>query len=185
MKTYTIIGGINGVGKSSLLGVLKSIYNLGRIVDVERFMTNENGLNINACKQAVRIIDESMEAGISFCQETCLTGYKTVKTVKKAVEMGYDIDLYYVGVDSFSECNHRIVNRVVRGGLSIDRDIVERRFGVKFVTLFKILKYCKKVVFYDNQNGFTEVAQFKNSEIIPIGSYQPDWVKEMIKEYTD
>ena len=37
MKTYTIVGGVNGVGKSSLTGVLKSrTTDLGVIVDVDR-----------------------------------------------------------------------------------------------------------------------------------------------------
>ena len=34
MKTYTIIGGVNGCGKSSLTGVLKSLEpNMGIIID--------------------------------------------------------------------------------------------------------------------------------------------------------
>lgn len=33
MKTYTVIGGVNGVGKSSLTGVLKSLlYDMGMIM---------------------------------------------------------------------------------------------------------------------------------------------------------
>ena len=37
MKVYTIIGGVNGTGKSSLTGVLRAQRNdLGVIVDVDR-----------------------------------------------------------------------------------------------------------------------------------------------------
>ena len=37
MKTYTIVGGVNGVGKSSLTGVLKSrTTDLGVIVDLDK-----------------------------------------------------------------------------------------------------------------------------------------------------
>ena len=43
MKTYTIIGGVNGTGKSSLTGVLKAQTNdLGRIIDVDK-ITAQNG----------------------------------------------------------------------------------------------------------------------------------------------
>ena len=36
MKTYTIIGGVNGVGKSSFTGVLKErCEDLGQIIDVD------------------------------------------------------------------------------------------------------------------------------------------------------
>ncbi len=37
MKVYTIIGGVNGTGKSSLAGVLRTqLKDLGRIIDVEK-----------------------------------------------------------------------------------------------------------------------------------------------------
>ena len=36
-KTYTIIGGVNGTGKSSLTGVLKkTVKNLDTIIDVDK-----------------------------------------------------------------------------------------------------------------------------------------------------
>ena len=54
MKTYTIIAGVNGCGKSSLTGVLRTeIDNLGKIIDVEEYepdeqllvLTGENAYN--------------------------------------------------------------------------------------------------------------------------------------------
>ena len=38
MKTYTIVAGVNGCGKSSLTGVLRTeIDNLGKVIDVDLF----------------------------------------------------------------------------------------------------------------------------------------------------
>ena len=40
MRTYTIIGGVNGVGKSSFTGVLKErCTDLGIIIDVDKITT--------------------------------------------------------------------------------------------------------------------------------------------------
>ena len=48
MKTYTIVAGVNGCGKSSLTGVLRTeIDNLGKIIDVDK-ITAELGGNIFA-----------------------------------------------------------------------------------------------------------------------------------------
>ena len=45
MKCYTIIGGVNGTGKSSLTGVLKTqTTDLGVIIDVDR-ITAEAGVS--------------------------------------------------------------------------------------------------------------------------------------------
>ena len=44
MKTYTIVGGINGTGKSSLTGVLRTqTTDLGTVIDVDR-LTADRGL---------------------------------------------------------------------------------------------------------------------------------------------
>ena len=44
MKTYTIIAGVNGAGKSSLTGVLRTeITNLGKIIDVDKITAKCNG----------------------------------------------------------------------------------------------------------------------------------------------
>lgn len=43
MKTYTIVGGVNGCGKSSLTGVLKSLEpNMGIIIDPDDIAKKSN-----------------------------------------------------------------------------------------------------------------------------------------------
>ena len=61
MKTYTVIGGVNGVGKSSLTGVLKSLlYDMGMMIDCETRedadVTAESCLEKQLSKPRKRII---------------------------------------------------------------------------------------------------------------------------------
>lgn len=57
MKIYTIIGGVNGCGKSSLTGALKAERNdLGQIVDVDKIAATGNLTALEAGKVAVRKI---------------------------------------------------------------------------------------------------------------------------------
>lgn len=52
MKTYTIIGGVNGTGKSSLTGVLKTQKtDLGRIIDVDKITAQNGGSAIQGGKK--------------------------------------------------------------------------------------------------------------------------------------
>ena len=55
MKTYTIVGGVNGVGKSSFSGVLKS--DLGVIVDVDKITVQVGGGAIEGSRAALRLIE--------------------------------------------------------------------------------------------------------------------------------
>jgi len=52
MKTYTIIAGVNGCGKSSLTGVLKTeIDNLGKVIDVDKITVACGGNAIEGGKK--------------------------------------------------------------------------------------------------------------------------------------
>lgn len=86
MKIYTIIAGVNGAGKSSLTGVLRTeMKNLGKVID------------------SIALIDECLEKEICFTQETTLSGHRTLATIKSAMEKGYYIRLYYVGLNTVEE----------------------------------------------------------------------------------
>lgn len=184
MKIYTLIGGVNGTGKSSLTGALKAERNdLGIIIDVDKMAAEGNLTNLEAGKAAIKRINDCLERGVSFTQETTLSGYKTERTVKEARDKGYYIRLYYIGLDSFDECLKRIENRVAKGGHNIPTDDVARRFDTRFDSLIKILPYCDEVTLFDNDNGFMEVAEYKNGEIIPKGERQPRWLQELNEEF--
>ena len=180
MKTYTIVAGVNGCGKSSLTGVLRTeIDNLGRIIDVDKITVECGGNALEGGKKAIAIIEDCLEKEICFTQETTLSGKKTLNTIKRAIEKDYYIRLYYVGLDTVEESLLRIDNRVKKGGHNIDTDTVAKRFAKRFEDLLAILPYCNEATFYDNDNGFVTVAKYKNGELQTIGSKQPDWLKEL------
>jgi len=182
MKTYTIVAGVNGAGKSSLTGVLRTeMTNLGKIVDVDKMIVRCGGNVIEGGKKSIELIDECLEKEICFTQETTLSGHRILNTVKKAIEKGYYIRLYYVGLNSVEESLVRIENRVKKGGHNIPDSDVKRRFNKRFEDLVTILQYCDEATFYDNENGFVAVAEYKNGEIFQIGNLKPEWLNELLE----
>ena len=183
MKIYTIVGGVNGTGKSSLTGVLKAqLNNLGVIVDVDKITAQVGGSAIQGGKIALDRIADCLNKGISFTQETTLSGRKTEATAAQAKAQGYFVRLYYVGLDTPEECLQRIENRVKHGGHDIREEDVLRRFAGRWEAVAKVLPYCDEAHFFDNFNGFVEVAEYKNGELITKGDKLPAWVVEL-KEY--
>ncbi len=179
MKIYTIIGGVNGVGKSSFTGVLKAVRtDLGMIVDVESVPVQcESEYN-----PILQKFHNCMGKGVSFTQETTLSGYKTERTAKAAKEAGYFVRLYYIGLETAAESLNRIANRVRRGGHDIPTGDVERRFAGRWEAVAKVLPYCDQAEFYDNDNGFVKVAEYRNGELLFVGDSRPGWLLEL-KEY--
>ncbi len=181
MKLYTIIGGVNGCGKSSLTGALKAERSdLGLLIDVDK-LAAQLGSPVEGGKAAVRKIDECLEKGISFTQETTLSGARTERTIRRAKERGYTIRLYYIGLDTMEESLGRIANRVAKGGHDIPREDVERRFQSRFADVLRVLPYCDEARFFDNDNGFVEVAEYRNGELIPRVSNPPRWLLELME----
>lgn len=90
MKIYTIIRGVNGTGKSSLTGVLKTqTTDLGIIIDVDMITAQNGGSAMQGCRIALERIRECLDKGLSFTQETTLSGRKTEITAAQAKEQGY------------------------------------------------------------------------------------------------
>lgn len=180
MKIYTIVGGVNGVGKSSFTGVLKSrTTDLGVIIDIDKLTAQSGGDPLAGGRRAVRTMEDCIRGGVSFTQETTLSSHQVRKTVRRAGELGYHVRLYYIGLDTVEESEKRIANRVALGGHDIPGAVVRKRFQKRWDGLRAVLPYCDEAVFYDNRNGFAEVAVYRNGELILEGEYRPGWIEEL------
>ncbi len=180
MKLYTIIGGVNGCGKSSLTGALKAERDdLGIIIDPDKLAAKLGGYGAGG-RAAVEKINECLAKGVNFTQETTLAGARTERTIRRAKELGYTIRLYYVGLDSLEESLQRIEGRVRKGGHNIPQRDVERRYAGRFEALVKVLPYCDEARFFDNGNGFVEGARYQNVELLVITQVPPEWLKDLM-----
>jgi len=180
MKYYTIIGGVNGTGKSSFTGVLKTqTTNLGVIIDVDKITALGKLSSLRGGRLALEKIQTCLDKGVCFTQESTLAGHRTENTAAQAKELGYYVRLYYIGLDTAEESIARIENRVRRGGHGIADEDVYRRFAGRWEVVSKILPYCDEAHFFDNNNGFVEVAEYKNGELIFKGDFRPEWIAQL------
>ena len=144
MKIYTVIGGVDGTGKSSLTGVLReTVSDLGIIIDADQ-LSKQYGSKLAGGKAAVRHIRQCINTGCSFTQETTLSGSKTMRTIKLAQDNGYYIRMYYIGLGSVEESIERIANRHRKGGHTIPEEDVRRRYTERFDSLLDVMPLCNE-----------------------------------------
>ena len=181
MKCFTILGGVNGVGKSTFAGVLTNVTEgLGTLVDADKLAVRYKG-SLEGGRQAVRLLDDCICRGEDLTWETTLSGSKTARTIAAAHENGYFVRLYYVALSSAGESLTRIANRVRKGGHNIPEDTVRRRFAKRFDDLARILPLVDEAVLFDNENGFVHVADYDhiNGLLTETGAYCTKWLDEL------
>ena len=171
MNEFTIVAGAVGVGKSNFIGALAPYKNsLGKII-------SDNDMT------AVRRIQSRPDNCADFMLESTLSGENALAVIKTAAEKGYRITLYYIAVNSAEENLRRISNRVRKGGRDVSAKEVMRSYLHRFDALPLILPYCDSARFYDNENGFRYVAEYRNGEVTHAENYRPDWLKELNEKF--
>ena len=159
---YILIAGINGVGKTSLIGALKGL----------EFISNDVFDDTNE-------IQDRLANNLTFTQETTLAGHRTEKIIRRARSQGYDVVMFYVGLNSAEESIMRIANRVRKGGHNIPEEYVKLHWQNRLEALKRVMPLCDEVIFYDNENGFVKVAEIKNNTFRYTNGYRPAWIRKV------
>ena len=187
-KVFYLFAGVNGAGKSTLYNS-ESLNN--DIKNTIRINTDEivreigdwknNSDQLKAAKIAINLRNECFLYGKSFNEETTLTGKSILKTIDRAKELGYELQLFYVGVNSTEIAKERIKSRVEKGGHHIENDIVEKRYYESLKNLKEILLKFDKVYLYDNSKKYKNIFSFSNNKILFKDNKSISWAKEAIE----
>lgn len=183
MKKYILIAGVNGAGKSTLFHVLEELKGMPRVNTdeiVKQFGDWNNDLDVfKAGKQAVKMINEYFDKGITFNQETTLCGNNILNNIKKAKMLGYYIELHYVGVENVDIAKKRVAHRVSVGGHGIPEEDIERRYIETFNNLNIIISECDRISFYDNTSEFERFAIIEGGTTVILLNNIPDWFEKV------
>ena len=187
-KVFYLFAGVNGAGKSTLYNS-ESLNN--DIKNTIRINTDEivreigdwrnNSDQLKAAKMAINLRNECFLYGKSFNEETTLTGKTILKTIDRAKELGYELQLFYVGVNSPEIAKERIKSRVEKGGHHIENDIVEKRYYESLKNLKEIILKFDKVYLYDNSKKYKNIFSFSNNKILFKDNKSISWAKEAIE----
>ena len=181
-KKYILIAGVNGAGKSTLYETIAELKVMDRInVDelVREIGSWRNSIDVfKAGKIAVKRLEDYFTAGRSFNQETTLCGKSIIRNIEKAKQIGYLVEMHYVGVDNVDIAKQRIAYRVANGGHGIPDEDVERRYAESFKQLKQVMEMIDLLIFYDNTEQFRRFAFYKKGKPIKLSKNIPQWFQK-------
>ncbi len=170
---------MNGAGKTTLYQSMPRLQSMPRVNldDILKEFGDWRNMTdtIRAGRISVERINQHFLKGESFHQETTLCGKTILKNIRKAKELGYYVELHYVGVDTAEIAKERVRERVARGGHGIPEKDIERRYTESLQNLKVILPVCNLTACYDNTEYFRRFAIFRCGVPARISLHTPKW----------
>ena len=188
IKRLTIVAGVSGSGKSSMIGVLQVLNGFDEeIIDIDQIASTEKVDSVQATKLAIKKINSFLESGKDFIIETTLSDAEYHLFVKKARNIGYKVIVYYIGLDSLEECLKRVENKKNHGIQLMRNEDISTSYADQALLLWKLAEYTDLICFFDNQNGFRLVANYnphtERFACDDIISSQCMWIKELKRSF--
>ena len=186
MKKYVLFAGVNGAGKTTFYQTNQELAEMSR-VNVDEIVRSigswENAADLMAAgKIAVRKIREHLASDQSFNQETTLCGQSIWKNISLAQKNGFEVEMYYVGLNGPDLAWKRVKERVKAGGHGIPYEDVVRRYTESIASLPRAIEVCEKVILYDNTDEFSKIAIFKKGRCIKRVKKVPEWCAFLFDE---
>ncbi len=182
-----IFAGINGAGKTTLYyKELENGTDLGRRINIDEIVQaigdwKNPSDQTRASKIALKHRTLCLENLYTFNIETTLSGKGILALVKKALQLNYDVNLFYVGLENSELAKDRVAIRMLKGGHFVDNKTIDRRYPKSMKNLFKVLPLAKNVFIYDNSNNFKLIAQKKENQELEVLEHIA-WFDNLLKE---
>ena len=151
----TVIGGPNGVGKSTFTAKLRAAsYPLGRFLNPDDIAQTLRGAQpareLQAGRETLRQSRTLIASRTTFSRESTLSSNEILRTMQAAQAAGFTVVLYFIGVAAVETSKRRVRLRVARGGHAIPEPIQARRFAKTFTTAARAAQLTELTYFFDN-----------------------------------
>lgn len=191
----TVIAGVNGAGKSSVVGsrfradgadyfnpdeVTRSLMAANPALTLEE----ANGL---AWKKGFDFLQDAIANDYDYTFETTLGGRSICSQLLDATDKGIGVRIIFVGLDSPEKHIQRVAARVANGGHDIPEDRIRSRWIGAIHNLMTLIPVCSAIAVFDNsaelQNGKPAPVQLfamaGKEFTIPPQTGIPEWAKPL------
>ena len=153
-----VLAGTNGAGKSSIAGAMLLRQR------VEYFNPDEAARRIRAANPGIsqtqangaawhegkRLLERAIAERLDFAFETTLGGRTITALLERAAARGFEVRIWYVGLNGPELHIARVRARVVKGGHDIPEPRIRERYDASRLNLIRLLPSLSELWVYDN-----------------------------------
>lgn len=159
-KRMYILAGCNGAGKTTASKELipdvlyaKTFVNADEIA-YQLSPFSPESVALQAGRNMLTQIQELLSNGESFTFETTLSAKSYASLIRQAKDLGYEITLIFMWLNSEDLAIERVATRVREGGHHIPTDTIRRRYKAGIKNLFQIyLPIVDNFMIFDSTNS--------------------------------
>lgn len=158
LPRVTVLAGTNGAGKSSIAGAAlrqnHGVYfnpdEAARRVIEAMPGTSQRDANIKAWHEGKRLLEKAIEDREDFAFETTLGGRTMTGLLEHALDEGFEVCIWYAGLDTPELHIARVASRVARGGHDIQEEDIRKRYDSSRKNLIGLMPRLTQLQVYDN-----------------------------------
>lgn len=196
--TLIVIAGPNGSGKTSLTRFLQQQgYDFGDYINPDDIAKDLTGTYEERVRQAQVLADErrkeAISAGRSFSFETVFSHPSKLDDLEAARAAGFQVILFFIGVDGPNVNLERVRTRVALGGHDVPEDRIAARYTRTMSLLIEMVKRVDRAVIFDNTVQSSDPLAFRgrvvaeclasnNRIVVKPRSLVPAWIVRYLIE---
>lgn len=175
-STIHVFAGVNGSGKSSILGEFirsqgGSYFNPDSYT--KALMTADPALSLREAQSEAWLfgkneLTKACEDQIAFAFETTLGGKTITDILLRAATSGTRVSVYYIGLNSMELNIKRVAERVERGGHDIPIEKIRQRWEGSLLNIIRLLPHLNELLVYDNSKSVKKGASPAPERLIKL-----------------
>jgi len=143
-KQLIVVGGPNGAGKTTFaekyVALNDALYLAADKIAFELSPVNPLDARIEAAAEFMRRFDEALNSVDSIVIESTLSGKTLQHRIRNAKNLGFQVTIVFVFLESSDACVDRVAERFKKGGHDVPESDIRRRFGRALVNFWGIYR---------------------------------------------
>lgn len=153
-----MLAGTNGAGKSSIAGAMllrQRVEYFNPDEAARRILAVNPGIsqaqaNSAAWHEGTRLLERAIAERLDFAFETTLGGRTITALLERAASRGFEVRVWYVGLNGPDLHVARVRARVAKGGHDIPEPRIRERYDASRLNLIRLLPGLSELWVYDN-----------------------------------